>query len=750
MVSVHRPKERTKSEYQREFTWKNDTPPATPPAPSPAPVAPSPIPQESCNTPEPVKSSSKSNTMNAPTKLEKFSANNAADKWKDGLRNKNSPESRQSTLASSLDHQTKKIVALEANRLSKKSRSYSMYSLHDQLKVAEAASDLSSPYETEYKREFVNWKEYGTAVREDTAANKKSQVVDHTLKRRGSWSAPSLPAPLKWLEGLNLEIGSRDKLQPTVTDAKSIRGITTKITAKSSLQRPSTSAEFRDYHYDDKRPTTSAEYRDYHYDVKRPTTSADYRDNHHDVKRSNTTEYRDAYSNGNRPNTSADLRDYSRPMTSAELHDYHNDDYYGSKRDGNSTSRKESPLRSSTTMGYYDDREQHNSNRRDLDYLDGRNDRKYSDRKREIVYDDRRRENEYDYRRRDDNGYEKEHDSKYNSRPVQTSDQEYYNLDHSRNLSYSSSNKGSVHDEPTGLSGTTPYLEALRHRSSVSSVSSVSTPSSPATPNGYDINDLRWRRSNGLDPRIYKEQYYSPSIASKSSSGYSSKRQSRDYKPQNSALARDGYGRKPQTYSNYSSRPPSRATSVSSHGTSIEEESAILTDMLKEADLMTLRNLTDQMNVFRHRDFDVGGVQKGVPKGVQKGVKNTGRSTPVVNTAKKPSLVAGQKKPATTTTKAGIKTSRTTTTTKPLTRTPTKTGSNPTPGIPPNKKKGHRPTSSLASVSSISSTSSYREAYQDYSRPPPTNFSAAREALNRARMKVEEMLEIVSNGGSLD
>ncbi|CAI2167017.1 1125_t:CDS:2 [Funneliformis geosporum] len=708
MVSVHRPKERSKSEYQREFTW---TPPATPPvpspAPSPAPVAPSPIPQESftaCNTPEPVKSSFKSNMVNAST-------NNAIDYIGSKLSELNS---RQPTLATSLDPQTKKIVALEANRLSKKSRSYSMYSLHDQLKVAEAANDLSSHFETEYKREFVNWREYGSSVREDTAANKNSQVIDHSLKRRGSWSAPSLPAPLRWLEGLNLDIGSREKLQPTITDAKSIRGITTKITAKPSLQRPSTSAEFRDYHYDDKRPNTSAEYREYQHDGKRPT---------------NTTEYRDSYYDAKRPTTSADLRDYSRPMTSADLRDYRNDDYYGSQRDGKSTSRKDSnysPLRSSTTMTYYDDREQSNSNRRDHDYSDVR---KYSDRTREIVYEDRRRENEYDYRRREDNGYEEEYDSKYYSRPVQTSDQEHY---HSRNLSYSSSNKGSVHEEPTSLSGTNPNLEALRHRSSVSSVSSVSTPSSPATPNGYDINDLRWRRSNGLDPRIYKEQYYSPSIASKSSSSSHNKRQSRDHKsmsPHNSALAYDGYGRKPQTYSTYSTRPPSRATSVSSHGTSIEEESAILTDMLKEADLMTLRNLTDQMNVFRHRDLDVGGVQKGVQKGTQKGVKNTGRSTPVVNTAKRSSIVA-----------AGVKITGTTTTTTRGTKNVS------TPGIPSNKKKGHRPTSSLASVSSISSTSSYREAYQDYSRPPPTNFSAAREALNRARMKVEEMLEIVSNG----
>src|SRR3954447_5368993 len=108
---------------------------------------------------------------------------------------------RQSLLASNLDPRTKKIVALEANRLSKKSRSYSMYSLHDQLKVNETANDLSNPYDTEYNSEFVSWKEYGTAVREDTMANKKRQTVnDHTLKRRGSWSSPAvapLPAPLK-------------------------------------------------------------------------------------------------------------------------------------------------------------------------------------------------------------------------------------------------------------------------------------------------------------------------------------------------------------------------------------------------------------------------------------------------------------------------------------------------------------------------------------------------------------------------
>jgi hypothetical protein len=767
---------------------------------------------------------------------------------------------RQSSLTSNLDPRTKKIVALEANRLSKKSRSYSMYSLHDQLKVNETANDLSNPYGTEYNSEFVNWDEYGTVVREDTMASKKHQSTsDHKLKRRGSWSAPApalLPAPLKWLEDLNVDLGSRvtrEKLQPTITDSKSIRGITTTITAKS----PSRST--RDYYYDEKRPTTSAECRDYRYE---------------------------------RPTTSADIRDYSRPMTS--FRDYRYDDYdddyadlYNSKRNLDySYSKKDhnpSQLRPSTTMShykdttnqFYDDRERignYSSSKRD-DYYDDRkyddrkyddrkyddrkyddrryddrrydrkyddrkyddqkyddrkyddqkyDDRKYDDRKREIidrkrdsVYDERQRDDgrqrdhssyDYDYRRRDNN--DPEEDPKYYGR---ASDKEHYSLGHSRNTSYASSNKGSIHDEPTNISGAPlSYLDAMRHRSSVSSLSSASTPSSPATPTGYDINDYRWRRSNGLDPRIYKEQNYSPSVISKSSSsshkywqfedekyhpsalspsrnkfyvdeeddeeslgGYSSKRQSRDYKPLNASAMRyssqisptptrssspshDSYGssrkhyQRHTNYSSYSSRPPSRATSVSSHATSIEEESAVLTDILKEAELMTLKNLTDQMSIFKPRDLSGIGVK-----------------TPSTTTAKRSSL-GGQKKstPTMTTTtaaaakKAGVK-SKSVPQTKTQTKTPTKTpaktpaktstkistksGSTTAKGVLPNTKKGHRPGSSL------SSTSSYREAYQDYTKPPPpTNFSAAREALSRARMKVEEMLEIVSNGGSLD
>jgi hypothetical protein len=770
---------------------------------------------------------------------------------------------KQSSLALSLDPKTKKIVALEANRLSKKSRSYSMYSLHDQLKVNEAADDLSSPYDTEYNREFVNWKEYGTTVREDINKKRQSTPGNHTLKRRGSWSAPStsLPAPLKWLEDLNLDLGSRvntrEKLQPTITDSRSIRGISTTITAKSRLTRDNN-------YYDEKRPTTSAEFRDYHYE---------------------------------RPTTSADIRDYSRPMTS--LNDYNDKDYYSSKHNNNnnnidyySYSRKDrntSPLRSSTTLGhykdtsdykdykdvndykdtskYYDNRER-SSGRRDYDYYDDHkyDDRKrediyddhkreYDDRRRDNVYDDRRRDNVYDdrqrdnssydyeFRRRDDNNHYEDYDSKYNkynnSRTVQPSDQEHFNPGHSRNTSYaSSSNKGSVHDDPINYSGPPlSYLDAVRHRSSVSSLSSVSTPSSPATPIGYDLNDMRWKRNNGLDPRIYKEQYYSPSIISKSSSssnnkywqfedekdkyyqpsvlspsrskfyidddeddddhigGYSSKRQSRDYKPssmryssqysptptRSTSPSRDSYGSGRKHYSK-SSRPPSRATSVSSHATSIEEESAVLTDLLKEAELMTLKNLTDQMNIFKSRDFGVGIGTKGVANSGRATPAVSGRATPAVSgratpavsgratpavsgratpagratpsaTAAKRSSLGGQKKSTMTTTTtttraAGVKSKTTppTKTSKTGVTTTTTRGikNNSAPGIPPNKKKTHRPASSLSSIS----TSSYREAYQP--PPPPTNFSAARDALNRARMKVEEMLEIVSNGGSLD
>ena|SRR5581483_324351 len=120
MVSIQRPKERTKSEYQREFTWKND-PPSTPsPTPSPAPIAPSPIPQDSFIDTEPIRPTttivdyvgSKLNDLNITNNInnnsinelkhngnfvsepdERFNSNNnAADTWKDGLRNKNSLE----------------------------------------------------------------------------------------------------------------------------------------------------------------------------------------------------------------------------------------------------------------------------------------------------------------------------------------------------------------------------------------------------------------------------------------------------------------------------------------------------------------------------------------------------------------------------------------------------------------------------------------------------------------------------------
>ncbi|GBB89902.1 hypothetical protein RclHR1_16750001 [Rhizophagus clarus] len=873
MVKVNRPKERSKSEYQREFTWKND-PPSTPsPAPSPAPIAPSPIPQESsCNTPEPIKSTSattvattnnnitidyigsklndlnitsnttinnnistiNNNIVSEPDNYVFNTNNNIPDKWKDGLRSKTSLEQKQSSLASNLDPKTKKIVALEAHRLSKKSRSKSMYSLHDQLKVHEAADELLNPYDTEYNREFVNWKEYGTTVREDIKHQKTND--NHTLRRRGSWSAPassSLPAPLKWLQDdLNSRANTREKLQPTIPDSKSIRGISSKSHSRLT----------RDNYYDEKRPTTSAEFRDYHYE---------------------------------RPTTSADIRDYSRPMTS--LNDYDDRDYYNSKRNSTldyySHSRKDdhnntTPLRSSTTLGHYKDMNSSskyysNSDRKDYDYYDDHKYDKYDDRRREDIYDDHKRENVYDdrrrdlgyddrrrdnvnddrqrdyssydyeYRRRDNNNnnsnnsnnyYYDDYDSKYN-RTVQ---QEHFNPGHSRNTSYASSNKGSIHDEQINYSGPPPsYLDAVRHRSSVSSLSSVSTPSSPATPVGYDLSDMRWKR-NGLDPRIYKEQNYSPSVISKSSSGsnhkywqfedekdkyyqpsvlspsrnkffiddeeddehiggYSSKRQSRDYKPssmryssqysptptRSSSPSRDSYGSGRKYYqksANYS-RPASRATSVSSHATSIEEESAVLTDLLKEAEMITLKNLTDQMSIFKSRDFGIG--TKGVAASGRATPSVSGRATPAVSgratpavsgratpsvaAAKRSSLV-GQKKSTTTTTttttKAGVR-SKAMPTTKTPTRTPTKTGAtttatkgtrnSSTPGIPPNKKKTHRPASSL---SSISSTSSYREAYQP--PPPPTNFSAARDALNKARMKVEEMLEIVSNGGSLD
>jgi len=186
----------------------------------------------------------------------------------------------------------------------------------------------------------------------------------------------------------------------------------------------------------------------------------------------------------------------------------------------------------------------------------------------------------------------------------------------------------------------------------------------------------------------------------------------------------------------YSSRPPSRATSVSSHATSIEEESAVLTDMLRIADSATLRSLTDQLSIFRtSRDVTKSSIQ-----GAAKGAKSTGaKSTTAKSTRSTPaSKVNRSSLPASTTRKAssvrsGAATPRTSSSTASSRKASVVNGRPTSAPV----RKSHKPPSSAAS--SISSIGSSRGL-------GTTSFSEAREALSKARMKVEEMLELVSNG----
>ncbi|RHZ64225.1 hypothetical protein Glove_326g178 [Diversispora epigaea] len=307
MVNVPpRPKERTVTEYQREFSWPES--PSITPAPTSninvTSTTTTPVNNSSLelsratpeiknldlstpNTPtlQPISSSidvvDLTTTKNLLSENDNYNNNynNNNNKWKDGLRKENIPietkqqqqqqlSSLQVSATNFLDPRTKKIIALEANRLSKKSRSYSMYTLADQLKTAEASRDLSIPFESEYKQQFVNWDEFGFNIREDIPENKysndNSNSINPILRRRGSWSSSSplptatvtattttttttttsskqqaknsLPYQLKWLE----DLATREsmKLQPTITDANSIR---------ANPVRPKTSADFRNY-----------------------------------------------------------------------------------------------------------------------------------------------------------------------------------------------------------------------------------------------------------------------------------------------------------------------------------------------------------------------------------------------------------------------------------------------------------------------------------------------------------------------
>ncbi|CAG8565567.1 24265_t:CDS:2 [Dentiscutata erythropus] len=151
---------------------------------------------------------------------EKFTSSAGTDKWKDTLRNGSNE--------SNFDSVEKKMVVLEGSRLSKKSRCRSMYSLKDQLKVKELASQYSGPYETEYRQQFVDWMEYYDHERKP-------------LQRRGSWSAPL--DNFRSLDGYNRSDSKSSesrKLQPSpITDVTSV-----KSNRDHNLIRPSTSAEY--------------------------------------------------------------------------------------------------------------------------------------------------------------------------------------------------------------------------------------------------------------------------------------------------------------------------------------------------------------------------------------------------------------------------------------------------------------------------------------------------------------------------
>jgi len=951
--------ERKKSEYQREFAWPSS------PAPSPAPATPEP--QKIINTTDSTPAITESTRLNTVRELPKSvktpelraldskplntSKHNGAfvgepaplidtiapvrndDTWSNSLRKDKVQEL-------GLNEKTKKIVALEANRLSKKSRSQSMYSLHDQLKVLETAEDLTNPLESEYRREFVNWTEYGKFPREDGMFNARSKQP--TLRRRGSWSAP-LPAPLSWLD-------SQEKLQPAIPNSQSIRA-----PVKQPPPRPKTSAEFRDYldfdkfnytfeprlsradfderskkysssplrpdayydhtglrdkdldnrrrddddilidKYDDRR---SDRYDDRRTDRLDDRRTERYDDGRYDDRRIERYDDRRPDKYDDRRNDKYDDRrdrDYDDRRRDREYEDRRGDRYdrgYDDRYERERTRDREYPDRyerprdkgyddryeRTRERGYddryersredeYDDKYERSRNGRDNDdrrsdaydarrhereYQESRADAAYSDRRRDRDYDDRRygkshdnssisssrREDPYDDYRRDRDGkrdrrsdlvyedsrgdkvYEarrSEQDSRSASHStVSPQDDDRYGdrAGYSRNLP-SKNSTGSSRDD---IAHSASYNNNSRTRSSQSSISSVSTPSTPATPNGYDTYEPRTtKRSSDIDSRSYKEQLYSPkqrssNIEDDRYSNYSRtshtplrkgfsigdddepveipSRTSRRQYPTDSSSYRDSstprgrqtrlYERSPassapQSFASsparspsptgeyrryhhssitspnlsptYSSRPPSRATSVSSHATSIEEESAVLTDMLRVADSATLRSLTDQLSIFRtSRDVTRSSIQsatKGTKSTTAK--STTAKSTTARSTKSTPvSKLNRSSLPTSTTKKAssvrsGAATPRTSSSAASSRKSSVVNGSIPRPTSAPVRRSHKPPSSAASSVSSIGSTRSLGLG-------TTTSFSEAREALSRARMKVEEMLELVSNG----
>ncbi|CAG8474532.1 32254_t:CDS:2 [Racocetra persica] len=750
----------------------------------------------------------------------KFTSSAGIDKWKDGLRN--------SSNESNYDPIEKKIVVLEGSRLSKRSRCRSMYSLRDELKTKELANQLSDPYETEYKQQFVDWVEYYNHERKP-------------LQRRGSWSAPL--DNFKSLDGFDRNDSKSSeprKHQPLINDSTSI-----KSNHSRGLMRPSTSAEFRNYRSD---------YNDVPSDKFSKLNLNDYYSSSQakgtEIQKSKSSELQKFKSNEmqrTKSSGSSPLRNsvFSQNdlISQQDTPDYRRRNISAIELPGRPRNRDtHMDERRRDYEHLYDRcRDPMNTNRKD-DYDKQQNDKSYNDR-----YNNNHLSNvDYNYyitERQLDNGYDirynkRDHDEyyKHGNRSAHISDKEHYGRHanghsdghsnghsngHSRNTSYSSTSDldPSRSYVRSPLPNANPsYLDHLRHRPTASDSSSVSTPSSPATPNGFYDNDYRSRKSNGLDPRIYKEQTYSSAITSKSHMGppklnlpldddkeryyrsnplspsrnkfyleddkeryrqspsrnkfyledrdddddishyVSSKRSPQVPLPsilRDKSLAaksptpstprsyqstyssppftrapsptRNSYAKKHNNYyyetssptlsPTYSSRPPSRATSVSSHATSIEEESVILTDILRDADSLTLKNLTDQLKIFKHREIKPPTTKK-----------NTSHSTP------------------------GTRRSSVTTTQNSSTKSTKGTKSSSVPGTPSSaqKKKSSKTTKSIPSKSSV--TSSYREAYRDYTldkRPEPTDFTAAREALSRAKLKVEEMLELVSNNGSL-
>ncbi|RIB10099.1 hypothetical protein C2G38_2043776 [Gigaspora rosea] len=744
----------------------------------------------------------------------KFTSSAGTDKWKGTLRN--------GSIESNLDPIEKKMVVLEGSRLSKRSRCRSMYSLRDELKTKELASQLSNPYESEYNQQFLNWEEYYDHERKP-------------LRRRGSWSAPL--DNFRSLDGL-------DRSDPKFSESRKLQSssnndvTSVKSNRDRNLIRPSTSAEYRNYrsnkdYYDspiDKFSKLNLD--DYNY-------SSQIKNN--EMQRTKSNEMQKIKSNEIQKTKSVEMQrtksSGSSPLRKSVLN---HDDLTTPDYRRRNTSNIEYPGRPRNRDTHMDER------RRDYEHLyDNRQDTFYNDKIRKNDYDEKRHNKSHDDRynnnhlldknynyyvteRQLDNGFDirnninninninnrRDHDEydKHSSRSTHISDKDLYGRytnqlssnGHSRNTSNTSYSSTSDLDPSRSYGHSNPsYLDHIRHRATASDTSSISTPSSPATPNGFYDDDHRSRKSNGLDPRIYKEQIYSPAITSRphtprsnlpleddkdryyrsnpshnkyypedgnddiSHNYISSKRQPqpllsilkdkslvaksptpstpRSYRSTYSSPSitratsptRSTYSKKHHNYNydtssptlspTYSSRPPSRATSVSSHATSIEEESVVLTDILRDADTLTLKNLTDQLKIFKHREFSPPSV-----------VKPTSRSTP------------GTRRQSVTTTKNSTTKNSTTKTTKGV-------KSSSAPGTPnaAQKKKTIKPmTKSTKSPSSTSSVTSYRDAYRDYTRPQPTqptktDFSAAREALNLAKLKVEEMLELVSNNGSL-